>query len=64
MINFGNIKKGLVVSGDQFISEESKDIKLRKEITDIAAIEMEGAAIAQVAEQEGIKWSIIKGYFR
>jgi len=57
---FGDVYNGLIGTGDQFISEE-KDLEyLKKQLPGLNAIEMEGAAIAQVAIQENIPWIIIR----
>ena len=57
---FGVIKKGLIATGDAFISDEKVIKKLQSEIPNLEAIEMEGGAVAQVAEQEGIPWVIVR----
>ncbi len=57
---FGNIKKGLIATGDKFISDEGVINKLKHEIPNLDAIEMEGGAVAQVAEQEKVPWIIIR----
>ena len=57
---FGNIYKGLVGTGDRFISSNSEVENLRKDIDELFAVEMEGAAVAQVAIQENIQWLIIR----
>ena len=57
---FGTIKKGVIASGDQFISNENKLKEILKKIPSLIAIEMEGAAFAQVAIQENIKWLVIR----
>ncbi len=57
---FGRIKKGLIATGDTFISQESIIKKLKDELPNLEAIEMEGGAVAQVAEQEGIPWIIVR----
>jgi len=61
---FGIIKpkviKGLVASGDQFIASASQTDKLRKEIPDLKCVEMEGAAVAQVAYEHQIKFLTIR----
>ena len=57
---FGNIKKGLIATGDKFISDEKVINELQNEIPNLDAIEMEGGAVAQVAEQEGVPWVIIR----
>ena len=57
---FGLIKKGLIATGDSFISEESEIKRLIEELPNLEAIEMEGGAVAQVAEQEGIPWVVVR----
>jgi len=57
---FGHIKKGLIATGDSFISDEKVIKKLKDEIPNLEAIEMEGGAVAQVAEQEGVPWIILR----
>lgn len=57
---FGSIYKGLIATGDIFISERKVISKLSKEIKGLLAVEMEGAAFAQVAEQEKIDWLVIR----
>ena len=57
---FGGISSGLIATGARFI----EDASLRKEIRDalpgLKAVEREGGAVAQVAEQEGIPWLLIR----
>ena len=57
---FGNVSKGLIATGDSFISEQSKIDNLSKDLPGLLAVEMEGAAVAQVAAQEGVEWLIIR----
>ena len=57
---FGNLYKGLIATGDMFISEKEKLNQLSQEIPDLLAVEMEGAAFAQVAYQENIDWIVIR----
>ena len=57
---FGQIYNGLIGTGDQFISDAEFLKKLSQEIEDIMAVEMEGAAFAQVAIQEKIDWIILR----
>ena len=60
LIGFGKINMGLIATGDSFISDESIIKSLKDEIPDLEAIEMEGGAVAQVAEQEGVPWAIVR----
>ncbi len=58
--NFGTVNEGLIGTGDSFISSFTKIKELKDCIPDLAAVEMEGAAVAQVAEQENIPWAVIR----
>lgn len=44
---------GLVASGDQFVSDPRTVAALREELPDLLALEMEGAAVAQVCHEFG-----------
>ncbi len=57
---FGNIYKGLIATGDQFVSDKNILESISNDFKNIHAVEMEGAAFAQVAEQENIKWLIVR----
>lgn len=57
---FGTVNEGLIGTGDSFISSFSKIKELKKVLPDLAAVEMEGAAVAQVAEQENIPWAVLR----
>ena len=57
---FKKIKKGLIATGDAFISDERVLTKLKNKIPNLEAIEMEGCAVAQVAEQERVPWVIVR----
>ncbi len=60
LARFGNIKKGLIATGDSFISDERVIKRIKNEIPNLEAFEMEGGAVAQVAEQEGVPWVIVR----
>ncbi|MEW6208572.1 MAG: 5'-methylthioadenosine/adenosylhomocysteine nucleosidase [Acidobacteriota bacterium] len=51
--------KGVVVTGDSFISSASKKAELRK-LLEADAVEMEGAAVAQVCWQQSVPCLIIR----
>ena len=57
---FGSVHKGLIATGDQFISKKESANKLSEDIKQLLAVEMEGAAVAQVAIQEKIPCQIIR----
>ena len=57
---FKKILRGMIATGDQFISDKDSLNNLRKSIEGVLAVEMEGAAVAQVGEQENIPWIIIR----
>jgi len=54
-----HFKKGIVVTGDTFIMSPKKKIELQNRLN-ADAVEMEGAAIAQVSHQWGIPFLIIR----
>lgn len=51
---------GTVASGDQFISEGAKIKTLSSEIEDLQCVEMEGAAVAQVCYEYGVKYMVFR----
>ena len=57
---FGVVEKGLVATGDKFISDKLTLGNLTKEFPELCAVEMEGAAVAQVAFQEDLPWLILR----
>lgn len=57
---FGEIKTGLIATGDTFISDRRVIERMAHEIPNLKAVEMEGAAVAQVSIQENIPWVIIR----
>ncbi len=54
------VKKGVVVTGDTFIMSPEKKVDLQKRLG-ADAVEMEGAAIAQVCYERGIPHLVIRG---
>ena len=57
---FGRPRPGLIGTGDQFIGDANVLMALRDALPDLTAVEMEGAAVAQVAEQEGVPWLVLR----
>lgn len=57
---FGDLHKGLIGTGDRFVSDKTFLKDLRVQIPNLIAVEMEGAAFAQVAFQEKINWIILR----
>ena len=60
---FGNLYEGLVATDGKFISKKSDIENLSKDIGNTFALEIEGAALAQVAKQEKIPFQINKSNF-
>ena len=57
---YGKVKKGIIASGDQFVSDQESFMKILSNIPNLSAIEMEGAAFAQVSIQEELPWLVIR----
>ncbi len=51
---------GTIISGDQFIGTEVKRNELIAKCSDAVAVEMEGAAVAQVCYEHGIPFGVIR----
>ncbi|WP_229506207.1 5'-methylthioadenosine/adenosylhomocysteine nucleosidase [Massilia sp. BJB1822] len=54
------IHRGLIGSGDQFMENPAKLAELKKQLPDLLAVEMEGAAVAQVCFELGIPFAVIR----
>lgn len=51
---------GLIASGDEFITCSRRMGKLKKDLPQLLAVEMEGAAVAQVCQEFGIPFAIMR----
>ncbi|KAF1028762.1 MAG: Aminodeoxyfutalosine nucleosidase [Burkholderia plantarii] len=51
---------GLIVSGDRFVSSEREVVTLRDSVPDALAVEMEGAALAQVCYEYGVPCAVVR----
>lgn len=62
--NYGLLAKrcheGLVASGDRFVSTNAESRRLRQELPEALAVEMEGAAVAQVCHDLGIPFGMVR----
>ena len=56
---FAQPSSGLIATGDRFISDPAVLQALRDALPNLRAVEMEGAAVAQVAEQESVPWLVL-----
>ncbi|MBY0572919.1 MAG: 5'-methylthioadenosine/adenosylhomocysteine nucleosidase [Undibacterium sp.] len=54
------IKQGLIASGDQFIQDAQILNQLRVLLPDLLAVEMEGAAIAQVCQDFDVPYAVLR----
>jgi adenosylhomocysteine nucleosidase len=54
------VHRGLVVSGDTFVASHEGLAALRADLPDALAVEMEGAAIAQVAYEHGVPCAVVR----
>lgn len=54
------VHRGLVVSGDRFVSERAENDALCARLPDALAVEMEGAALAQVCHDFGVPFAVVR----
>ncbi|UGQ46365.1 5'-methylthioadenosine/adenosylhomocysteine nucleosidase [Massilia endophytica] len=54
------LHRGLIGSGDQFMSDPVKLAALKNALPDLLAVEMEGAAVAQVCFELGVPFGVIR----
>jgi len=54
------VHRGLVVSGDRFVSTAAESRALRAALPDALAVEMEGAAVAQVCHDFGRPFAVMR----
>lgn len=54
------LHQGLVVSGDRFVSTAAESAALRQALPDALAVEMEGAAVAQVCADFGLPLAVLR----
>ena len=57
---FKKVVKGKIATGDMFISSKETLLELKNRIKNLSALEMEGGAVAQVAEQEGVPYAVLR----
>ena len=54
------VHRGLIGSGDEFIDNHARLKELKTAFPDLLAVEMEGAAVAQVCFEFGVPFSVIR----
>lgn len=54
------VHRGLIVSGDRFVSTSAESAALRALLPDALAVEMEGAAVAQVCHDFGRAFAVMR----
>ena len=54
------VHRGLILSGDQFVSSMSESRRLQEEFPEALAVEMEGAAISQVCKDFGVPFAVLR----
>jgi adenosylhomocysteine nucleosidase len=51
---------GLIISGDRFVATSAESTALRQQLPDALAVEMEGAAVAQVCHDHGAPFAAVR----
>lgn len=59
-LQHAKVHRGLIASGDQFISSAAHIKQLKADIPDLLAVEMEGAAVAQVCFELGVPFTVMR----
>lgn len=54
------LHRGLIASGDQFMHSSSQVERLKEDLPAVLALEMEGAAVAQVCFELGIPFTVVR----
>ena len=54
------LHRGLIISGDRFVSSTNESAALQQALPDALAVEMEGAAVAQVCHDYGIPFAAVR----
>jgi adenosylhomocysteine nucleosidase len=54
------VHSGLIISGDRFVCTSAESAALREALPDALAVEMEGAAVAQVCHEWGVPFAAIR----
>ncbi|MFM9925810.1 5'-methylthioadenosine/adenosylhomocysteine nucleosidase [Variovorax sp. H27-G14] len=54
------VHRGLLVSGDRFVSTTAESATLQRELPDALAVEMEGAAVAQVCHDYAVPFAAMR----
>jgi adenosylhomocysteine nucleosidase len=59
-LHASQVHTGLIASGDQFIATAAQSAALRQALPDALAVEMEGAAVAQVCLDYGVPFAALR----
>lgn len=54
------LHQGLLISGDRFVATNGESAALQRELPDALAVEMEGAAFAQVCHDFGVPLAVVR----
>ncbi len=54
------VVEGMVASGDKFFASSAGVRDLRERLPDVCCVEMEGAAVAQVCDEYGIPFAVVR----
>jgi adenosylhomocysteine nucleosidase len=54
------LHQGLIASGDRFVSSQTESLRLQTELPDALAVEMEGAAFAQVCHDWQVPLAVLR----
>jgi adenosylhomocysteine nucleosidase len=59
-ISSPKVRNGLIASGDKFFASAEEIAAVRRQLPDAQCVEMEGAAVAQVCDEYGLSFGIVR----
>jgi adenosylhomocysteine nucleosidase len=59
-ISAPRVIEGVIASGDQFFDSREEIDDLRRRLPQVACVDMEGAAVAQVCEEYAVPFAIVR----
>jgi len=59
-LHLPRVRHGLIASGDEFVADRARHVDLKSAFPNLLAVEMEGAAVAQVCFEFGVPCAVVR----